>query len=750
MSNEALRTSWRRAMANDLVRSLNEGGNENYYLFIGKVDPWPNEAIPPAATDSDFYSSDTFRNAVALKRLETRNISLVVPRYNWTTGTTYVEYDPTVDLHVSGSLSKFYVLTSTNNVYKCISNNNGAASSVEPSHTTQHIVKNSDGYRWKFMYSLTENMQNFLTDEYIPVSFVSEKVVDETINQLNVQETAEHGTIDHAEVVTIGSNVFDNSEPVSAVVGTETAANNVKVRLNQSASNVNGRYVGYSLYFDDGRGEEIGNQYKITEYNGTTKQVTIDPPLRHRVYVADNSKNLKGSSYKILPRLRVDGDGSDCSLVPTLSSENKITGVDIINRGKNYQDAEVKVLTTSSSGTTNSTFKLYFSPPGGHGSDAVRELQATRVMILMKADQGSKTSNWPAENDFRQFGIVKNPVLNLRGVTADAVVAGDEYTRLTELTVFKPFGVSAGYVYDSVDGTYKVGNYILGSETLSTAKILSFKNNPDNEFSILDVENLKGSFKVADPIQDKFRYVFGSVVGSFVPGETITQYVSGTGGTGGATAQGVVETYSTTPFKELVVIGVTGSFTGTTGDIVGVCSGASGSAIRQFSIAGGELLKQFTINSTGDVSFVTVDTDNKQNYSRAIQQKATKLDLTAAPTYRLTTKLSVAGSGFTDTYFTEDSGVTQENAVTKNISTGNVAWFKSYSGTTGDLYLTNVVGQFNTGSTLDTVASSGIVVTNVSEPEVVLGSGEVLYIQNIRPVERIREQEEEFRIVLGF
>ena len=746
MSNNALRKNWSRQFADDLVRSLNESDSNNYYLFIGKITAWDDESVPPTETDSDFYGNDAWRNSLALKRLDSDNIMMVIPRINWTSGVVYQPYDHELDLHDASNLLKYYVMTDTFKVYKCIGNSNSGQSTIQPSHTTHHIVTESDGYRWKFLYELTEIMRNFMTDEYIPVKYITQKNENETINQLQSQEYAVDGTVDYATCTATGNKVYSSSETTSALFGSEANGTSLSVKLNQTASNIGSTYNGYCLYIDDGRRDEIGKIRKIVSYDGQTKLATLDQPIGADIYLPDTD-GAKGSSYKILPLLKVHGDGEGCQAIPVINTANEIGGIQLVTAGTGYKDTRVEILTTAASGTSESEFKLYVSPNGGHGIDATRELQATRAMILMSADEGDKSSDWPAENDFRQFGIVKNPILNLADETT---VAGNEWTRATELVILKPYGVTAAYNYDSVDGTYKVGNHIIGSETQSTAKILSFKDEPDSDYSIVDIENIRGRFTESNPLKDEYRFVMDSVVGSFIDGESVTQYVGSTTDAG-ATAEGILKSFKTSPFIELVVTGVTGAWSGTTGDIVGVSSGASaGAGINSFQVAGGELLKQFTTDSTGDFSFLTIDSDNKQEYGRVVQQNTTKIDLGASPTYRLTHKLQVTGTGFTDTYFSEDTGVTQENPLTATVTSSRVAWFNAHSGTTGDLYVSDVLGGFTTGSTLETAPSVAITVNKVIEPEVVLGSGELLYIQNIRPVERIREQEEEFKILLGF
>lgn len=66
--------------------------------------------------------------------------------------------------------SLFYVVTDEYNVYKCLDNNLNGPSTVKPTTTTVEPVKTSDGYLWKFMYSIPIALRNkFLTDDYMPV-----------------------------------------------------------------------------------------------------------------------------------------------------------------------------------------------------------------------------------------------------------------------------------------------------------------------------------------------------------------------------------------------------------------------------------------------------------------------------------------------------------------------------------------------------------------------------------------------------
>ena len=68
-------------------------------------------------------------------------------------------------------LTQLYVLNSANNVYKVLDNNGNAQSTVEPTGTSTSILTTGDGYKWKYMYSLSASQQvNFLSTDFMAVA----------------------------------------------------------------------------------------------------------------------------------------------------------------------------------------------------------------------------------------------------------------------------------------------------------------------------------------------------------------------------------------------------------------------------------------------------------------------------------------------------------------------------------------------------------------------------------------------------
>jgi hypothetical protein len=159
----------------------------NVYIFMGAPFPWRNEANPPEPEEDIKSEAELFDNLIAAKKLSPLDVRNVVRRIDWTRNTVYAEYDD----EDKNLLDKdFYVMNSEFNVYKCISNNNGAASLVEPKGTPLLIFTTSDNYRWKFMYTVSvQDQLRFLTRNWLPIS------VDN-----NVKAAAIDGGIEHVKI----------------------------------------------------------------------------------------------------------------------------------------------------------------------------------------------------------------------------------------------------------------------------------------------------------------------------------------------------------------------------------------------------------------------------------------------------------------------------------------------------------------------------------------------------------------------
>ena len=243
-------------VANSFIQDVKDTRN-SYYMFAGKATEWDNDASPPAANGSvEQIGLAVYNDMLYGKLLTDSDVYPLIPRYNWTTNTVYAAYD-----QYDGDLysKQFYVMNDQYQVYKCISNNRGSNSTVEPRLTTSYGTFNtSDGYVWKYMYTVdTQANTKFTTSTYIPVT-----------TDGNVSGNAIPGSID-AYTITDGGNNYSIYESGFLY----KFINKTTLQLPSTSSSNNNHYARSSIYLKSGFG--AGQVREISSYNGATKQIRV-------------------------------------------------------------------------------------------------------------------------------------------------------------------------------------------------------------------------------------------------------------------------------------------------------------------------------------------------------------------------------------------------------------------------------------------------------------------------------------------
>lgn len=268
---------------NNFINSV-ESGENSYYCFVGRAKPWLDEEgnidetkVLEANDSISQIEQTVYRDMVYGKRLDSSDITFMLKRHNWETDTVYARYDnKDADLYSKN----FYVITDTNDVYKCIDNGyspatpNGVPSTVKPSiNQTSGTFSTYDGYIWKYMFtSDTADYLKFSTTNYFPVT-----------PNTDVINNAVPGTID-ALVIIEGGNNFQVYE--SGFL--DKFVNNYVVQLPTTSSPYNNHYAGSSMYLKAGFG--AGQIRFITSYSGVNKTLSVQPPFNYY-------ENLKFSTY---------------------------------------------------------------------------------------------------------------------------------------------------------------------------------------------------------------------------------------------------------------------------------------------------------------------------------------------------------------------------------------------------------------------------------------------------------------------
>ena len=439
--------------AEQFQEAFSEAANTRMYIYIGRLQAWPNADVPPTPEDTIQDSRfDPWRNMIAAKRVQTSDVSFSVPRYNWVTGTVYTEYDDKSTSYYDG---QFYVVTDQYNVYKCLFNNRGAASTVKPTGTSTSIIITSDGYKWKYMYTIdAADALKFVTTSYIPVKTLT---VDDGSTQWDIQQAASNNSIDIIDVTANGSSYAYRANTFSAV------ASGTTLTLDASASGTDDAYTNSNIYISSGLG--AGQTANVTNYVGATKVVTVSPAFS----IAPNTS----SSFHIGPKVIINGDGTGAKAYANVAS-GQVTHINMINVGSGYSRANV---TISDNFGSSAAATPRISPPGGHGSDPVGELGGWNVMLNVRVS-GTEGNNFPTNNDFRILGILKNPL-----TSNDTIALSSAYDQTTKLTL------------SGVTGTYQRDEMVNGDTSSALGRVVGFANtNAAGTAGVLKVVDVQGTF----------------------------------------------------------------------------------------------------------------------------------------------------------------------------------------------------------------------------------------------------------------
>ena len=331
--------------------------DEDLYLFFSKQTAWDDEAIPdfPLDTTSNLYQ--VYNDMISLKKIEESKVSSVVPRYDWEESVVFDQYDDeknlVLDTNDGGGPLKYYVLTDDFNVYKCISNNNGAVTSDKPLSTGTAIFTTGDGYIWKYMYSLNStDVESFLTDDWMPVRTL---LRDDSSSQWTVQQAAVNGAINFIEVTTAGSNYNHLNPPIVTITGDGSGATAVAV-INPSTTEMSGIVV-----IDPGADYSYANitiNASATTGSGAVARSILSPIGGHG---ADAKREL-GSVYKMIKATAEGNEGGNFPVgisyrqiglikAPLSSSQGSILDV-VIDEGSIFEVGDtITGVTSSAEGT---------------------------------------------------------------------------------------------------------------------------------------------------------------------------------------------------------------------------------------------------------------------------------------------------------------------------------------------------------------------------------------------------------------
>ena len=428
--------------------------------------------------------------------------------------------------------------------------------------------------------------------------------------------------------------------------------------------------------------------------------------------------------------------------------DSTIRLVDVVQGGKDYSVVRATVNGYTQTATVHPTLRPVLPPKGGHASNILKELNVKEIIIVVDiSDEDSQKII--TGGTYRQFGIIRNPVLRDTGT-----LAGTESTSFRNLTLVTPSGSAA------VNSDFDLGETcaVIGKESFASARVVAV-NSVDADRITLKTQNSFGRFTTRqDRLKDYILTLTTQNGTAFIEGETVAQTVPAGTVIGEVSFGFAVEIRGVVLERGLDTLTVrmtsSGNFVPDV-ELTGLRSG-QGAGV------------QGVLPRYGESVWVTQSNPPRFfNAQYKIYEVGTPyFDRERVPAYsglhvlELTTSVSGATGAidttsvpFTPLSFVE-SDVVEQGASTGlgNYARGVVYKWEYINPARGLLYLTDVIGRFKA---VDTDGTDGSVIgqytlSSVSLPEIDRTSGEVVYIDSIRAVRRVAGQQEEFRIRLGF
>lgn len=270
--------------------------SSEYHIGIGKSDQYGDSDVVPSTFRT--MREERMMRANLQSIAKVASASLVIPRYNWSSGTLY---DAWSDDQVGLPTNNYYVLTEDQEVYICLKqarNEFGipTTSTVQPSYSNAGADQNfafrtADGYVWKFCYQLSAvRSNNFLSASWMPIQNPAWQEIGDSsslntfdLQQLEVKNHARNGQVIGATIISGGSGY--TSAPTVTINGdgrfaeaTATIAGGtiVKIEMNNESAAFGRDYTYADITLSGGGGTGASVRPIIGPYKGFGRDIVSD------------------------------------------------------------------------------------------------------------------------------------------------------------------------------------------------------------------------------------------------------------------------------------------------------------------------------------------------------------------------------------------------------------------------------------------------------------------------------------------
>jgi len=409
-------------IVNTQLANLNP--ESDYYIMGSSIDK-PNNIANTQFEKREFERRVIFGNKVGVDEIRYMfNIN------NWAAGTVYDDFDDTQDASLLNMIVTVVNDEGNYYVFKCLDNNNGGPSTSAPSlneidTSTYELIISSDGYVWKYMFSVTSaEAQVFATTDSLPLPYPA---LGDTLVQSGAKEGLSQIVITNTPSGLFSKCVFGpgtttaDASTVACETVTQDSALTTKKSIVVKISPKSGSFLDTSdnsyanlyLWRSDGK---VFDVITSAQPSGTGQYINIVISTSETV----TSFTQGGKTYKLLPKIRVSrstSSGTPCVAYGIIDQFGTLTKVAFTTKGSEYKYATAKLIlpagvaaSANEQNLTATSLRPIISPTGGHGSNAIAEMSMSRLGVVTNFSGEDVLT--PNANFYTKVALVKNPIFN--------------------------------------------------------------------------------------------------------------------------------------------------------------------------------------------------------------------------------------------------------------------------------------------------------------------------------------------------
>lgn len=495
------------AQAKNFISSF---GTNNHYMFHGRPQPWVDDAVPPMPVDTMAEDREIYTSMVGGNKIQITNVRHCRQRLDWQTGKIYDmyrdDYDgTTAGVTVDGSIyfpknlaeTNFIVMVDAGlgnfHVYKCLDNRlqttsgsvfagTAIPSTVKPTGTTNEVIQLSDGYRWKYMYTISElEKAQFLAPTFMPIQNVANNVATGGAGAVHAI-MVDNGGSGYTTTPTI---TFQGDGTVAPTVDSITITNGTIRHIKLASFGTGYSYCKVVISAPSSGGVSAVVHAVITPHNGHGAH-NIDECYADKIMISrslDNTLVPGGYRYRQVGILRnptnfatevltsadeiqndtrfqyviVDGAGNLVNGDVVKNVAGDVVGV--VSRFTSVAEFGVQVISVSAGGTgyTQAPLVVLAAPTGDNPVTATAEatVQAGVVTRITITNPGSGYLSAPA--------ITITPVVGGDGAAAFATIANNSFVSLIQRPEDRIDSIDNNDVLSNFDATLKLK--VFGKQT---------------------------------------------------------------------------------------------------------------------------------------------------------------------------------------------------------------------------------------------------------------------------------------------